>query len=268
MEKPYIADLSDSPRPSATPRKGKIGIVMNVYNGERHLEEVLESVRDFDDLVVVDMFSTDRTVEIARSYGARIFSFHNVGYCEPARNAAIWASDCEWVLVLDADEVVPPALLPFLRRLVASENPPHALRLPIRQYFMEREMRCLYPNHICRFLHRDSVYWPETVHAQPKVEGKVQTIPGSHRELALIHREENTLESRLEKIERYSDMEVLRRGHRHYSAFQRIAKPAARFIRSYIFKGGILDGAPGLKWAQLEALYKKKTIEKQDPRHH
>lgn len=265
MNKPkrYIADLSETPEPLAPGRKGEIGVVINTFNASEHLPRVLESLKGFDDLVVVDMFSDDDTVEIARRAGARVFSFMRCNFCEPARQAAINASACEWVLVVDADEEVTPQLARFLRKLIAEPNPPMALRIPRRNFFMDREMKCLYPDYVTRFARRDNIRWPKEIHSSPIVEGEVRSIPERHRELALVHLERNTIQSRMEKIDRYTDQEVARRGYHDYTPLQKALKPAMRFIRSYLLKGGFRDGKAGLQWARLEALYKSRTMEKQ-----
>lgn len=95
----------------------KISVVINTYNAERHLSSVLDSLKDFDEVVVCDMESTDATVAMAQSYGCRIVTFPkgNIKICEPARNFAIQAATHEWVLVVDADEVVlpPPTTTPL-----------------------------------------------------------------------------------------------------------------------------------------------------------
>ena len=94
----------------------QISVVINTYNAERHLEAVLRSVKDFDEILVCDMQSTDRTVDIARQHGCRIVTFEKKHYTivEPARQFAIDQARCPWVLVLDADELVSPALKDYL----------------------------------------------------------------------------------------------------------------------------------------------------------
>lgn len=117
---------------------------MNTYNAERYLEEVLRSLRGFDEIVVVDMHSTDCTREIAAAHGARIVDFERCGICEPARNAAIQAATSPWVLIVDADEVVPERLREYLYEVAARADAPTALRIPRRNSFMGRELHSLY----------------------------------------------------------------------------------------------------------------------------
>lgn len=246
------------------PPKPGITVVLNTYNASRYLQQVLEAASAFDETVIADMHSTDRTVEIAAPYAARIIEVPRSGICETARNDAIALATHEWVLVIDADELVTPSLKEALYAHIASPAPAEGLRLPRRNFFMDREMHCLYPDYVLRFAKRDSIYWPPVIHSVPRIQGRVADIPSCRKDLALVHLEKNTISSRLEKIDRYTDREVERRGYRDYTPMQRLLKPAARFIRSYVFKGGWRDGKAGLQWARLEALYKKTTMRKQE----
>ena len=86
-----------------------ISVVINTYNAEEHLREVLDAVKGFDEIVVCDMESTDSTTDIARRYGCKIVTFPKAGHksAEPARTFAIQSASSEWVLVVDADEIIP-----------------------------------------------------------------------------------------------------------------------------------------------------------------
>lgn len=249
---------------ASTSTQPRISAVLNTYNADEHLDKVLTALHGFDEIILVDMHSTDRTREIATRHGARIIDFEQCGICEPARNTAIQAASNPWVLIVDADEIVPDALRRYLYEVAASPDAPAALRIPLKNFFMAREMHCLYPNYITRFAKRDAIDWPPIIHAKPIVNGRIDTIPARRKDLALIHLARNTVESRLEKLARYTAMEVERRGPRRYSAMAYIFKPFARFLHSYIFKGGFRDGHPGLLWALLDAQYKLATIARQD----
>ena len=89
-----------------------ISVVINTYNAERFLRRVLESVKNFDEIVVCDMESTDHTLDIARQYGCRITTFPKANYhcAEPARQHALDFARGPWLLVVDADELVTPQL--------------------------------------------------------------------------------------------------------------------------------------------------------------
>ena len=90
-------------------RRATISAVLNTLDEERRIAFALRSVRPWvDEIVVVDMASSDRTVEIARSFGAHVASHARTGFVEPARAFACAQAAGDWILVLDADELVPP----------------------------------------------------------------------------------------------------------------------------------------------------------------
>jgi len=247
-----------------TEQRPRISAVLNTCNAAEHLDKVLSALKGFDEIILVDMYSTDETRDIAARHGARVIDFEPCGICEPARNTAIQAASYPWVLIVDADEIVPDALREYLYEVAARPDAPAALRIPLINSFMGRRMHCLYPNYITRFARRDAIDWPPVIHARPIVDGRIESIPARRKDLALIHLARNTVDSRLEKLERYTAREVERRGPRRYGAAAFIFKPLARFFHDYVLKGGFRDGHPGLVWALLDAQYKLATIARQD----
>ncbi|HTK03368.1 MAG TPA: glycosyltransferase family 2 protein, partial [Alphaproteobacteria bacterium] len=100
----------------------KISVVINTINEEQALPRALASVRNLaDEIVVVDMESIDKTVEIAKKLGAKVFTHQKIGYVEPARNFAISNTVGDWILILDADEEVQPNLIKKFKEIV--KNP-------------------------------------------------------------------------------------------------------------------------------------------------
>ena len=116
----------------------RISVIINTYNAERHLEAVIEAVKDFDEIVVCDMESTDRTLDIARSYGCKVVTFPkgDLRIVEPARQFAIDKAGSPWVLVVDADEIVTPALRKYLYAAIRKADCPDAIAIPRKNYFM------------------------------------------------------------------------------------------------------------------------------------
>lgn len=244
--------------------KGKISVVLNTFNAEKHLDKVLEAAKDFDEIVVCDMHSTDRTIEIAKKYNAKIVFHAPCQICEPARNYAIQSAGNPWVFILDADEIVTKELREHLYHQIKEENPPAALRIPRKNFFMGRFMRCLYPDYVTRFAQRDKIDWPAEIHAQPILSGRVETIDSKREELALLHLAENTISDRLQKTDIYTSQEVTRRGAHAHSFLTLVLKPGSRFFHTYIQKKGFLDGKEGFIYASLNAIYKFVTLIKQE----
>lgn len=243
----------------------KISVVINTLNAEEFLERALESVKEFDEIVICDMYSDDRTVEIASRYSARIVYHERTGVAEPARAFAISHASHPWILVIDADEIVPPALKKYLYDHIKQENPADGLWIPRKNYLMGRFMHSYYPDHILRFFSKDKSVWPPEIHSLPKVDGRVEKIPAKRKDLAFIHLGNEPIRVTIAKMNRYTEFEAERRQHRKYGWFALIFHPWIRFMRLYIFKGGFRDGIPGYIWAKEYAYYKfisvAKTIE-------
>ena len=244
--------------------KGKISVVINTYNAEKHLKVVVEAVKDFDEVLVCDMESTDSTLAIAREMGCRIVTFpkNGVSIVEPAREFAIHEAANEWVLVVDADEIVTPQLKDYLYRRIKEADCPDGIAIPRKNYFMGRFMHSCYPDYILRFFRKEVTHWPPVIHTSPVVEGRVERIPKTHKELAFEHLANDSVADILRKNNTYSDYEVVRRRHKHYGIGALLGKPLFRFFKSYFLKGGCLDGIPGLIHAKLDSMYQFTIVSK------
>ncbi len=241
-----------------------ISVVINTYNAERHLERVLESVGGFDEVVVCDMESTDGTVAIARSHGCRVVTFPK-GDCvsaEPARTFAIQSASCRWVLVVDADELVTPALRDYLYERVSRADCPAGLWLPRRNFFMGRFMHSNYPDYVLRFFIREGTTWPPYVHTFPQVCGRTERVPAGGGGLALVHLANDTIRTIVDKTNQYTENDALKKGGRHGSLRALLWRPLFRFFKSYVLKGGFRDGREGFVCACYEGLYQFVMVSK------
>lgn len=246
----------------------KISVVINTYNAEEHLREVLESVKAFDEIVVCDMESTDSTLDIAAEYGCKIVTFPKGNYniVEPARNFAIQSASNDWVLVLDADEVVQPDLVKYLYDEIQKPNCPDGLCITRKNYFMGRFMQSFYPDYILRFFRKSLTDWPPIIHVQPNVNGRVGHIPQKRTELALEHLADESINSRISKINIYTNNELVRKADKHYGTISLLWRPFFRFFKAYILKGGIRDGKPGFIRAVYEGIYQFVLVSKMEER--
>ena len=235
----------------------KISVVINTYNAEKHLRKVLDSLKDFDEVLICDMESTDSTLSIASDYACRTITFpkgvHSI--VEPAREYAIHEAKYPWVLVVDADEVVSAELRTYLYQHIASSAPAEGIRIPRKNYFMGRFMHAAYPDYVLRFFRKDLTSWPAIIHASPIVQGRIQKIPPHCKHLAFEHLANDSLSDLLRKTNNYSSYEIEKRRHKSYGIGSLLARPLVRFIRQYFFKGGFRDGVPGFIHAVHEAYY-------------
>lgn len=242
----------------------KISVVINTYNAERYLAEALDSVVDFDEVIICDMESTDLTREIAARYGCRVVTFPKGNHTipEPARNFAIQSASHPYVLVIDADEVVPAALREYLYSLVGGDACPDGLWLARQNFFMRRFMHCYYPDYILRFFRREVADWPPTIHSMPQIDGRVEYMPRKRRDLALLHVVDETVAEQWVKMCRYTDNDAYRRREKRYGTGALFYRPLFRFFKIYFLKGAIRDGRAGLIKALMEASYQFMIVSK------
>ncbi len=252
----------------------KITVVINTYNAAMHLNRVLDSVKDFDEVLLCDMESTDNTLDIFNTFAqtenlhcaCRIITFPRKKYniVEPAREFAIHEAKSEWVLVVDADEIVSQELRMYLYELIDQENAPAGVRIPRKNYFMGRFMHCHYPDYILRFFKRDATHWPPVIHCSPEVAGTVVDIPSDRMDLAFEHLANDSVGTIVRKTDQYTDNELPKKRHKNYGIIAYLWRPFFRFFKAYILKGGWRDGRPGFIKACLEAQYQFVILAKLD----
>jgi len=235
-----------------------LSVAMIAMNEEANLPRTLESVRWADEIVVVDSGSTDRTLEIAQSFGAKT-SFHAFGGHGEQKNVALDLCTSDWILLLDADEVLTPELQAEIQALLgrtgqAGEREPEfgAYWIPRLNLYFGRWVRHggFYPDHKLRLFKRGAARLSEGVgpHATPQFAGAKGTLKGD-----LLHYAYPTMAIYLEHMDRYSSeiaklLAARGRTSRSWAAFvwNAVANPAATFVYNYFFRLGFLDGREGL----------------------
>jgi glycosyltransferase involved in cell wall biosynthesis len=232
-----------------------LSIAMIAMNEEANLPRTLESVRWADEIVVVDSGSKDRTLEIAQSFGAKT-SFHVFGGHGEQKNVALDLCTSDWILLLDADEVLTPGLQDEIRQLLACNNgvePQYgAYWIPRLNLIFGRWMRHggFYPDRKLRLFRRGSARLSEGVgpHSTPQFTG-----PRGKLKHDMLHYAYPSLNIYLEHMNRYSSeiAQLLHnkgRDSKSLPAFlwNAVANPAATFVYNYFFRLGFLDGREGL----------------------
>lgn len=257
--------------------RASVSTVIFTLNEERNLPICLDSLDWCDDKFVVDSYSTDETQKICEARNVPFIQHAFEGF-GTQRN---WALDVltlkhDWVLILDADERVPPELASELTRL-AQSTPPGvgAYRLRRRFYLWGRWLRysSLYPNWVVRFIHRDKVRYTDRGHGETQeVDGKIGRIKGF-----LIDENQKDLHAWFKRQIGYSRKDAefeLSFGHsssatmmlfdrdplRRRAAIKRLAvslpfRGVFYFIYSYVFRLGFLDGRDGFVFCRMKAMY-------------
>lgn len=238
-----------------------ISVVINTYNAEQHLAECLEALKDFDEVLVCDMESTDRTVEIARGYGARVVTFPKGDHksAEPARTFAIQSASNKWVLVVDSDEIVSPELRQYLYSRIAEADCPAGLYISRRNRFMGRYNCGTGHDYQLRFFVREGTVWPPYVHTFPRVPGPTAKAPARYY---MLHLADETMHQWVSKLNEYTDNEVEKKQHKNYGLWALLWRPSWRFFRTYVLRRGFLSGRRGLIKSQLAAFYQFVAVAK------
>lgn len=235
----------------------KFSVVINTFNADKHLWKVLDAVKEVDEIVICDMHSTDKTISIAKEFNCKIVYYpksgKEVGICEPARNMAIQAAKNEWVLLLDADEIVTIDLLKYCDSFIRQENPAAGIYIPRKNFLHGVFMHASYPDYLMRFFKKESCYWPPQIHSVPKIEGTTLKIPKKNKELAIIHLDDQNVHDRIMKMNNYSNHDVQRmeKAGRKFGYFAMPFRILFFFIKFYLIKGGFKDGKMGLVYVYL-----------------
>ena len=239
----------------------KISVVINTYNAAKYLQLVLDSVKDFDEIVVCDMESTDSTVEIAQRNGCKIVTFPKANHksAEPARTFAIQSASAKWVLVVDADEIITPELRQYLYHRIEQPDCPAGLYIPRLNKFMGMYVRDFNYDYQLRFFIREGTVWPPFVHTFPKVQGRVERI---REKVLMLHLMDETMHENIAKLNEYTDNEVEKKEDKKYGVGALLWRPFWRFFRSYFLRGGWRMGTRGLIRAQLAAVYQYTIVAK------
>lgn len=247
----------------------QISVVINTLNEERDLPYALRSVQPWaDEIVVVDMYSSDRTVEIAKQFGAKVVLEKGPGFNIPARESAVRQATKPWIFVLDADELVPFSLSKALRR-IAEANDADMVLVPRLNYLCGRPLQ--------------HTWWGPDQDAQPRFfkKGKIVTSSIIHRDLArpgdgkvlrmnfdgsnaIVHFSYLDLTDYIERLNSYTSIEAEQafgRGTRSTTS-RAIALGAKEFVSRYIKARGYMDGWLGFYVSVFMSFYRMATMAK------
>lgn len=231
----------------------KISATVITFNEEKNIADCLASLSFVDEIIVVDSGSSDRTEQICCSAPkVRFFRQEWLGYGRQKNLAASHAKN-DWILNLDADERVSPAL----RRSIEHMDLAHysAARMARENYFGKRWIRHCgwYPDYTHRFYDRRLCRFSERlVHETLEHDDRVATLDGN-----LLHYTYADISDYLRRMDSYSTLaaQELFRGNRRVGAGSLLIRPLATFIKMYLFRRGFMDGFHGLVLTALYAQY-------------
>ncbi len=231
----------------------KITAIIPCKNEAHNIEAVLKSVTWCNEILVVDSFSTDNTVELAKKYTDRIIQSEYINSASQ-KNRAIPQATHEWILLVDADERVTPELQKEIQTILASDTILFdAFWIYRRNYFMGKEIKYSgwQRDKVIRLFKRDACRYEEKqVHAEIITNGKTGKLKNK-----LQHYTFKDIFHYLEKWDRYSTWSAndASKKVQNPNLYHFIIKPAFRFWKHYIIDLGILDGYVGFIVCSLAA---------------
>lgn len=234
----------------------KISVVINTLNEEENIIRAIKSVRWADEIIVCDMHSDDRTVEIAKKMGAKAIFHKRVGYVEPARNFAISKSTGDWILILDADEEIEKTLVERLQEIAGKMKQIDYVRLPRKNLIFGRFMKASmwWPDYNIRFFRKGKVKWLDKIHRPPEVFGEGLDLPADEK-YAIVHYNYESISQFLKRMDRYTSIQAqeLREEGYKFNWQDLFEKPLNEFLSRYFANYGYKDGLHGLALSFLQA---------------
>ncbi len=231
----------------------KLSVFVTTYNNDATLARCLKSVAWADEIILLDSFSDDRTLEIAKEYGCRVSQHEFMGY-GPQKQLALEQTSHRWVLLMDADEEMTPVGTEAIKALLEKGPSADGYSLPrVEQMFWRMAGPGTRHNYFLRLFDKTKGrVSDQPIHAAPKVDGKVEKL-----EAPFYHFGEPDLHTKVEKINHYSTGLVAdkERKGRRANPWIMVFYPPLYFIRLYIFKRQFLNGWAGFISAKTGAFY-------------
>jgi hypothetical protein len=230
-----------------------ISCVIPTRNEAHNLSHAMASLGWCDEVVVVDMESTDGTPDTARALGARVVAVEQNPDFNMSRKVGLDAARNEWVLALDADEMVPPALAGALSDLVRGSDYDVAVMPRLNFKFGIQRGGSLWPDFQRRLYRKDAVRFVSAIHQYLEIKSeRVKWFP-VRDELALHHFNYSPLDQQVAKLNKYTSTDAVYAREGSNASLGRLG--LSRFAALHVKHGGWKDGIPGFWWSAHSAFY-------------
>lgn len=245
--------------------RGMISAVIVNFNEAEKLERCLQGLKGFaDEIVVVDLGSSDESISVCQRGGAKVYKHAFVPYVEKVRNYAVSKATREWILVLDPDEVIPDHLKIALKQIAAEEKFA-AVNIPRKNIFFGRWIAHTnwWPDRHIRFFKKGFVRWSDQIHKYPEVTGNIWNLEAKEN-FAITHFGYTSVDEFMSRQDRYSTIEAMNlysRGVR-FSWVMFFWKPMREFLVRFIRHAGFLDGFYGFALTFLMMVYQLQVMVK------
>ncbi|MBN1622511.1 MAG: glycosyltransferase family 2 protein [Endomicrobiales bacterium] len=233
--------------------KIKISAVTIIFNEEINIDACLSRLTWADEIVVIDSFSTDKSLELCRKYTNKIFQKHFNGYAGQ-RNYGIEKASGEWILFVDADEIITDELKNEILQKTEGATDVSAYYIPRDNISFGKLLRHggNYPDYQLRLFKKTSATYREEIHEKLEIRGGTAYLQNP-----MVHRNYQTISEYLKKLNSYTDLEVKKmvKNNEKVTWLQIIFKPAIRFFWTYFIKLGFMDGYAGFLMSGLGSVY-------------
>ena len=231
----------------------KVTAIIPCYNEEKNIERAIQSVKWADEIMVVDSYSTDKTLEIAKKHTSFTLQ-HEYENSAAQKNWAIPQANHPWIFLLDADEVVTPELQSEVKSILQKNTPHDAFWIKRQNYFMGKKLKYSWSgDKVIRLFKRDTCkYQPLHVHAEIITEGSISQLKNKIEHHSYEYK---SLERHLKRMDIYTTWGAYDRVEKvgKVTMFHLFLKPFWRFIRHYFIQLGMLDGKVGFVIAVMSS---------------
>ncbi|MFC1653745.1 glycosyltransferase family 2 protein [Patescibacteria group bacterium] len=238
--------------------KIKVSVIINTKNSSNTLEQAIRSVSWSDDIVVVDMGSTDETKKIAKKYTESVHDFKDVGFVEPARNFAIKKAKHDWIFILDADEEASEKFSELIPNLINKDV--DVYDIPRKNIVFDKWIQHTgwWPDYQRRLFKKDHVTWSDKIHSTPEVRGKIVKLPNKE-EIAIIHHNYQSIEQFIDRLNKYTTIEALQQKGSHTSPSKLLSEGFSEFYSRFFKNQGHKDNMHGISLSLLQMFYQVTT---------
>lgn len=221
-----------------------LSVAVICKNEEKNISTCLESVKWADEIIVVDAFSSDKTIDIASRYTDKVFQNHWEGYAAQ-RRFALSKTSHQWVFAIDADEKCPEKLKLEILDVIQHSGEIIGYKIPRKSYFLGKWIKHCgwYPGYQLRLFRKtETEVTNRLVHEGYEVKGKIGYLKN-----AIEHYTVNSIADYMNRVNVYSTLQALEKlNHRKVRFWDLFFRPISSFIRQFLIQRGFLDGVYGL----------------------
>ena len=233
----------------------KISILLPTYNCDRTIEHTLKSVAWADEILVIDSFSNDKTLQIVKKYGAKVIQHEYINSAKQ-KNWALKFVSHDWVFQIDSDELLDPGAGNIIRDTIANAAEyVYCFKMHRKNHVLGKWVKHggMYPDWEYRLFRKGYGEWFEReVHSRVMVSGAIELL-----DTPLVHYGMPNISKQLINLDRYTRYEAdeLNKSHKRFSYFKWLIGPPFVFLKRYIYLQGFRDGWRGFFLAIYASFY-------------